>query len=192
MTREQIKKQFPDATEEQITALLNINGIDVATAKKNTVDPKELKRLQEVDSKYKELEEANLTDAEKVSKALKAAEDTKLEFARKSSRLEVEKILVAAGLTEDEYKDVIDSFVGEDAEKSKVAATAFTSIVTKQKESAIQKTKEELMNSTDKPGGNGGSDEDDNKTAAEKFAEGLSSSNSDTSKTTNSILDSYK
>ena len=29
MTREDIKKQFPDATEEQISALLNINGTDV-------------------------------------------------------------------------------------------------------------------------------------------------------------------
>ena len=34
MTREDIKKEFPDATEEQITALLNINGNDIETWKK--------------------------------------------------------------------------------------------------------------------------------------------------------------
>ena len=45
MTREQIKEQFPEATDEQITAILNINGADITTAKKNNVDPKEIKRL---------------------------------------------------------------------------------------------------------------------------------------------------
>ena len=35
MTREQVKEQFPDATEEQITAILNINGTDLTAAKKN-------------------------------------------------------------------------------------------------------------------------------------------------------------
>ena len=34
MTRDDIKKQFPDATEEQITALLNINGTDIETEKR--------------------------------------------------------------------------------------------------------------------------------------------------------------
>ena len=29
MTREDIKKQFPDATDEQISALLDINGNDL-------------------------------------------------------------------------------------------------------------------------------------------------------------------
>ena len=32
MTRDQIKEQFPDATDEQITAILNINGTDITAA----------------------------------------------------------------------------------------------------------------------------------------------------------------
>ena len=38
MTREQVKENFPDATEEQITAILDINGADLAHAKKNNVE----------------------------------------------------------------------------------------------------------------------------------------------------------
>ena len=171
MTREDIKKQFPDATEEQITALLNINGTDIEGAKKNNVDPKVLKQLQDDSAAYKKLQDANLTDAEKIQKALDDAEASKLDFAKKSSRLEVEKILVAAGLTEEDYKDVIDGLVSEDAEASKTRATSLANLLKTQKEAVEKKTKEDLMDGTRTPGGTGG--DDDNKTQAEKIAEKL-------------------
>ena len=155
MTREQIKEQFPEATEEQITAILNINGTDLAAAKKNNVDPKVLKKLQEDSAAYQKLQEAGLSDEEKIQKQLKAAKDAEADFKRKSNRLDVEKILVAAGLTEEDYKDLIDSLVSEDAEASKTLATNLSSMLAKQKEAAIQKTKEELMDGT--KGGAGGS-----------------------------------
>lgn len=194
MTREQIKAQFPDATDEQITAILNINGADITTAKKNNVDPKELARLQDIESKYKELQDADLTDAEKIQKALKEASDSKAEFERKSSRLEVEKILVAAGLTEDDYKDLIDGIVSEDAEKSKLLANGMVAMMTKQKEAAVQKTKEELMDGTLGNGeGNGdaGAGDDNKKTEAEKFAEAFGKEAGDAAKESQSIIGSY-
>lgn len=173
MTRDDIKKQFPDATEEQITALLNINGADIETEKKKNVDPKVLKQLQDDSAAYKKLQEANLTDAEKIQKALQDAESAKLDFAKKSNRLDVEKILVAASLNEEDYKDLIDTLVSDDAEKSKTAATAFADLVSKQKEAAIQKTKEEMMDGTQTPGGEGGSN-DDEKTEDVKNIENMS------------------
>ena len=135
MSREDIKKQFPDATEEQITAILNINGADIESEKKKNVDPKVLKQLQD------------------------DAAAAKAEFARKSSRLEVEKILVGAGLSEDDYKDLIDGLVSEDAEASKALATSLATMLGKQKEAAVQKTKEELMDGTQTPGGEGSVEE---------------------------------
>lgn len=173
MTRDDIKKQFPDATEEQITALLNINGTDIEGAKKNNVDPKELKRLQGIETEYNKLKDADLTDAEKIQKALQDAEAVKLDFTKKANRLEVEKILVAAGLSEEDYKDVIDGLVSEDAEKSKALATNLASMLSKQKEAAVQKTKEELMDGTQTPGGDGGSG-DDEKTDDVKNVENMS------------------
>lgn len=171
MTREQIREQFPEATEEQITALLNINGADVTAAKKNNVDPKTLKQLQDDSAAYKKLQEANLTDAEKIQKALADAEASKVEFAKKSNRLDVEKILVGAGLTEEDYKDVIDGLVSDNAETSKALATNIASMLSKQKEAAVQKTKEEMMDGTQTPGGEGGGDKE--KTKAEKIAQKL-------------------
>lgn len=189
MTREQVKEQFPDATEEQITAILNINGADVTQAKKNNVDPKELKRLQGIDAEYTKLQEAGLTDAEKTAKALADAEAAKIEFAKKSNRLDAEKILVAAGLTEEDYNDLIDGIISDDAEKTKSMATNLAGMVTKQKETAIQKTKEELMDKTPNPsGGSGGGDE---KTDDVKFAEEVAGTFSAAGTASKSVFDNY-
>ena len=192
MTREQIKAQFPDATEEQITALLNINGSDITEAKKSNVDPKELKRLQDIEVEYKKLEDANLTDAEKIQKALQDAENSKNEFAKKSSRLDVEKIFVAAGLTEEDYKDLIDGIVSEDAEKSKTMANGLVTMLTKQKEAAIQKTKEELMDGTGGSGGNGGAGGGgDEKSEDVKFADEIAATLSPDNKSAQDVFGNY-
>ena len=193
MTREQVKELFPDATEEQITSLLNINGTDITAAKKNNVEPKVLKQLQEDSAAYKKLQEAGLTDEEKIQKALADAEASKADFAKKSNRLDVEKILVGAGLTEEDYKDLIDGLVSEDAEASKALATNLANMLSKQKEAAVQKTKEELMDGTQTPGsdGDGGSGGDDKKTEAEKFAEAYGEAAKDAAKVSNDIIGSY-
>ena len=172
MTRDDIKKQFPDATEEQIKALLNINGTDIEGAKKNNVDPKVLKQLQEDSAAYKKLQEADLTDAEKIQKALADAAASKADFQKKSNRLDVEKILVGAGLTEEDYKDLIAGLVSEDADASKALATNLANMLTKQKEATVQKTKEELMDRTKTPGGSGNSGNVE-KSTAEKIAQKL-------------------
>lgn len=190
MTREQIKEQFPDATEEQITAILNINGADLTEAKKKNVDPKVLKQLQEDSAAYKKLQEAGLTDEEKIQKALSDAAASKADFQKKSNRLDVEKILVGAGLTEDDYKDLIDGLVTEDAEASKTLATNLANMLTKQKEAAVQKTKEEMMDGTQTPGGDGGGNGEE-KTEDVKFAEEVAASFGTESKDSKSVFDNY-
>ena len=114
-----------------------------------------LKKLQEDSAAYQKLQEAGLSDEEKIQKQLKAARDAEADFKRKSNRLDVEKILVAAGLAEEYYKDLIDGLVSEDAEASKMLATNLSKMLAKHKEAAVQKTKEELMDGTE--GGAGGS-----------------------------------
>lgn len=193
MTREDVKKQFPDATDEQIKAILDINGTDIEGAKKNNVDPKVLKQLQEDSAAYKKLQEADLTDAEKIQKALADAAASKADFQKKSNRLDVEKILVGAGLTEEDYKDLIDGLVSEDADASKTLATNLANMLTKQKEAAVQKTKEELMDGTQTPGGKGGTGGDEGtKTDAEKFAETMVKENASDAKGAETIIDAYK
>lgn len=193
MTREDVKKQFPDATDEQIKAILDINGTDIEGAKRNNVDPKVLKQLQEDSANYKKLKDAGLTDEDKMKNALAEAEAVKTEFAKKSNRLEVEKIFVGVGLSEEDYKDFIDGIVSEDADASKTLATNLANMLTKQKEAAVQKTKEELMDGTQTPGGKGGTGGDEGtKTDAEKFAETMVKENASDAKGAETIIDAYK
>lgn len=194
MTREDIKKEFPDATEEQITALLNINGNDIETWKKKVPKKAEYEELLRKAGEYDKLEEAGLTDEEKVQKALEDAENAKAEFAKKTNRLDAEKILVGAGLSEEDYKDLIDGIVSDDADTTKSMATNLANLITKQKESAIQKTKEELMDGTHTPGGKGGSGGSGGgeKTDAEKFAESLLEGKETDSQSADDIIGNYK
>ena len=190
MTREQIKEQFPDATEEQITAILNINGTDITAAKKNNVDPKELKRLQGIETEYKKLQDADLTDAEKIQNALKDAADSKTKYEKELNKLDAEKILVAAGLTEEDYKDLIDGIVSDDAEATKAIATNLSTLIKNQKDSAVQKAKEELMDGTNTPGGSGGGSGEE-KSEDVKFAEEIAGSFKVDSKATGDVFANY-
>ena len=53
MTREDVLKLFPEATDEQITNLLNQNNSEVAREKnKAGKDKEELARLKEVEKEY--------------------------------------------------------------------------------------------------------------------------------------------
>ncbi|MDU7031284.1 hypothetical protein [uncultured Robinsoniella sp.] len=191
MTREQIKEQFPDATDDQITAILNINGGDLTAAKKNNIDPKELKRLQEIETEYSKLKDADLTDAEKIQKALDEAAEIKVNYTKKSNKLEAEKILVGAGLTEEDYKDLIDGLVSEDCERTKTMSSSLASLLSKQKEATAQKVKEDLMDATKIPGGSGSGDPKDEKSEDVKFAEDVAFSFGMDNKNSQSVFANY-
>lgn len=190
MTRDDIKNQFPDATDEQITAILDIYGTDINNAKKNNVDPKELKRLQGIEAEYTKLKEADLTDAEKIQKALNEAEDTKLEYEKKFNQLEAERILVSSGLTEDDYKDLMEGIVSSDIERTRLMANSLASVISRQKETAMQKAKEELMDGTPIPNNNSGSGKEE-ESEAEKAAKAIADSQKTSNDATKSVLENY-
>ena len=78
MTREDVLKLFPEATDEQITNLLNQNNSEVAK-EKNKVSQYKAK-ADTADSLQKQLDEiqaGNLTELEKANKALDTANQQK-------------------------------------------------------------------------------------------------------------------
>jgi len=190
MTREDIKSQFPEATEEQVTALLNIHGTDLTNAKKSAVDTEEIKRLQEIEGAYQKLKDADLTDAEQIQKALDEAQNSKFEFDKKSARLEVEKIFVAAGLKADDYEAIIEGVVSDDAEKSKAIADGLVKMISSQKEAAVKKANEDLMDNTP-TGSMAGSNKEDEKTEAEKVAETLATQQKSATDVAKTVMDNY-
>ena len=74
MTRNDVLKLFPDATDEQITNILNQNNSEVAREKAKTTQFKEkAEKADELQTKLDEIEAGNLTEVEKVNKDLEAA-----------------------------------------------------------------------------------------------------------------------
>lgn len=172
MTREQAKQNLiafgiENPTDEMVSNYLNqLNGeINPFREKAKTADTLQ----QQLD----EINEKGLTDLEKANKAIETSNETIANLTKQVNKSEVRAILNAAGLTEDDYKDFIDGIVTNDLETSKSLATNLSTLLTKQRDSAESKVREELLNSTPVGNGNNGGVGDDKKTQAEKVAETL-------------------
>lgn len=180
MTREQAKQNLigfgiENPTDEQISNYLNqINGETQKEKDKNDKLKEKADKYDETQKLLEEEQNKNLTETEKLQKALDEAKKAEQDYTKKSNRLEVEKILVGSGLTSEDYKDLIEGIVSDNLETSKTLATSLTTMLTKQKESAIQKTKEELMDGTRTPGADGAGTGEEGKTEDVKFAEEIS------------------
>lgn len=83
------------------------------------------KKAKSVVSLQKELDaykNAQLTEQEKLQNALEAMQNSNKDLQRRLCKKSVEKVLTEGGLTEEDYKDIIDSLVLEDEDKSTMLA----------------------------------------------------------------------
>lgn len=157
MTRDDVRKAFPDATDDQIDGLLNIHSGDIGRARrdeaqktKDGLQP-ELERLKGVEKERDDDKRARMTLEEQVQAAKTEAESAKREYTIQKNRLAVEKLLVGAGMAEDEYADLLDTLVTEDAKSSAKAANHVIGIVKAKTEAAEKALREKLLTGTPKP-----------------------------------------
>lgn len=147
-TYEKLEEQLKGKESEVKLANLS-TGEYVARGKFNKVEM-ELKALKKTQT---DIETASLTESEKAQKAIAEVENLKKEFAIKYNRLEAEKILTQAGLTEEDYSEIVESFVSDDKEKTVKLVTDFSNLITKQKSEAIKQKEVELLKNTPPPAG---------------------------------------
>lgn len=197
MTREQAKQFLitlgvAEPTEEQITNYLNsVHGEVKKESDKVTAQKAELDRLKKIEEELEAEKNKNLTAEEKLQAELKKAELLQKDFSKKTNQLAVEKIFVGAGLSEEDYKDFIEDIVSDNSELSTKLANSLVSTIAKQKDTAIQKTKESLLDNTPTPGGGKGNGGDPEKTEAEKIAESIGKTAGLETKTTETVLSNY-
>lgn len=198
MTREQAKKNLisfgiEEPTEEQITNYLNqVNG---ETQKEKDKVEKLKEKAEQYDEAQRLLEEErqkNMTAEEKLAEAERIANEKASEFAKKTNRLDAEKILLEAGLTSEDYESFIDGIISEDNEQTKALATSLAGTFKAKNEAALQKAKQELLDAggAGDDGGTGGAGGDD-KTEDVKFAENIAKSFSSNSETSKSVFENY-
>ena len=126
MKRDEVLAIFPEATEEQLKSLMDLNGRDINLEKaKRTADKEEIERLKLIEAEYEELKGVNQTAEEKLQKALEKAAEKEKEFALKINKADAISILAGAGFTEAEYSTFIDDIVSSDSERTKGIATSY-------------------------------------------------------------------
>lgn len=190
MTREDVKKIFPDATDEQITSFLNQSNSDVAKEKAKAQKVKE--QAEKADALEKELEELkqqNMTDAEKAElerqkeKAANEKRISDLESALATSQREaltgkITSIFASAGMKGDAYAGAIKAFSNMDAEDALKEAQNFVDGISEEKKSTLDTAKaaweKESLENTPNPGGGKSGGEPEKKSEASEYAKAYS------------------
>ena len=190
MTREDVKKIFPDATDEQITSFLKHSNSDVAKEKAKAQKVKE--QAEKADALEKELEELkqqNMTDAEKAElerqkeKAANEKRISDLESALATSQREaltgkITSIFASAGMKGDAYAGAIKAFSNMDAEDALKEAQNFVDEISEINKSTLDTAKaaweKEALENTPNPGGGKSGGEPEKKSEASEYAKAYS------------------
>lgn len=139
MTRDEIKKLFPEATDEQVSALLSSHHSELNKLKDDN------KSLKEKADKFDEAEREKLSKEEKLNKLIEEANKAKSESQRLLNRTKAAAKLSATGLTEEEYSAVLDGFVSDNKEQTIGFAEALTKLIGASREKAAAAAKQELL-----------------------------------------------
>ena len=187
MTRDDVLKLFPDATDEQITNLLNQNNSEVAKEKNKVNQYKDkANSADELQKRLDELEAGQLTELEKANKALEAANEQIAKLQKDNAiRDQREAAMTNFKITADQAKSVVKDDGSLDYES--------LGKIISEKETASAKAKEEEIanNSTNPGGGSATGGNGDDKTEAEKVAESIGKSLAGVNESAKSIVESY-
>lgn len=185
MTREAVLKLFPDATEEQVTNLLNQSNSELEREKAKTKSYKEnADKASALQKKIDELEAGNLTEIEKANKALEAANNQIAQLQKNNAiRDQRESAMTNFKITAEQAKTIVKDDGSLDyAELGKIIS---------EKETASAQAKEqEIAKNQEVPGGaNGGGGKE--KTDTDKLVESIGKNMAGNDKASQSIVDSY-
>ena len=172
MKREEVREIFPNATDEEITTILNKFGEELnplkgrlkdAEAERDTAKSALAESQASSAALQGQLDEANakltegMTAEERIAAREKAAEAREREFNLKSNGLDAKEIFVKAGCFEEgEIAELVEQVTGDDAEQTKARAQRIVDTVAKQREAVEKATRAALLKENPSLGGNGG------------------------------------
>ena len=168
MTRNDVLKLFPDATDEQITNLLNKSGEEMAREKEKANQYKaKADKADELQAQLDELQAGNMTELEKANKALDIANQQIADLKKSNAiRDQREAAMTNFKITAEQAKAVVK-------DDGSLDYTELGKIMSEKETAAAQAKEQEIAKNQDVPGGGSNKDGADNKTNAEKIAENL-------------------
>nr|DAZ84952.1 MAG TPA: hypothetical protein [Caudoviricetes sp.] len=190
MTREDVKRIFPDATDDQITSFLNQSNSDVAKEKAKAQKAKEqADKAEALEKELEELKKQNMTEAEKAElerqkeKAANEKRISDLESALATSQKEaltgkITSIFANAGMKGDAYAGAIKAFSNMNAEDALKEAQTFVDGISVENKNALDTAKaaweKEALENTPNPGGGKSGGEPKKKSEASEYAKAYS------------------
>ena len=190
MTREDVKKIFPDATDEQITSFLNQSNSDVAKEKaKNQKLKEDAEKAKALETELEELKKQNMSEAEKAElehqkeKATNEKRISDLESALKAAQKDaltgkITSIFASAGMKGDAYAGAIKAFSNMDAEDALKETQTFVDGISEVNKSTLDTAKaaweKEALENTPNPGGGKSGGEPEKKSEASEYAKAYS------------------
>lgn len=190
MTREDVKRIFPDATDDQITSFLNQSNSDVAKEKAKAQKAKEqADKAEALEKELEELKKQNMTEAEKAElerQKEKAANEkiiSDLESALATSQKEaltgkITSIFANAGMKGDAYAGAIKAFSNMNAEDALKEAQTFVDGISAENKNTLDTAKaaweKEALEKTPNPGGGKSGGEPEKKSEASEYAKAYS------------------
>lgn len=182
MTRAEIMKLFPTATEEQITALLNQHQSELQAEKDKQKDLKgNADKVKELEAQIEELQNKDISDSEKMQKQIDKLQSD-YDNAQKTIRnMELKSNLQKQGLSDEEADNFINSLNGDTFDASVLGTIIKNAVSAKEKE---------LMDNAPNPMG-GDVDTDNKNEAEEQMAKDIAQSIAGNSKNSADIVNAY-
>lgn len=184
MTREDIKKLFPDATDEQITNLLNQSNAELVRERKQAEKYKsDAQKAADLQKQIDDMNSQNMTEIEKANKATETANNRVADLEKQVKSMQTRASLAELGI------------VGEQAEKlinadGAVDFAILGQIISDREAKAAAQKESDLLDSTKNPGGSTGGNPEDDKPADVKNVESITFGGLD--KNAQSARDYYK
>ncbi len=161
MSRDDVKAIFPDATDEQISAILNSHHNDVkaesaaaartAAEQAQTAYDTALQNLKNV-QKQADDSKAEKVDIETRFQQLQQSFDTmKAENAKLQNRATAISAFTTAGIAASQYEPLLEGIVFEDKEKTAALTTSIIAAITAARDAAKGEAKQELIQGTPPP-----------------------------------------
>lgn len=169
MTRNDVLKLFPDATDEQITNLLNKSGEEMAREKEKANQYKaKADKADELQTQLDELQNGNMTELEKANQALETANQQIAKLQKDNAVRDLrEKAMSDFGITAEQVKTVVK-------EDGSFDTTSLGKIISDMKANAIAEYEKNALKGTPNPNNGGNNNEHDSKPADVANAEQIS------------------
>lgn len=172
MTREDVLKLFPEATDEQITNLLNQNNSEVATEKNKAKQYKaKADTADDLQKQLDEIQAGNLTELEKANKALDTANQQIADLQKSNAiRDQREAAMTNFKITAEQAKTVVK-------DDGSLDYTELGKIMSEKETAAAQAKEQEIAKNQDIPGGGSAGGSGKEKTADVENAEQITFGN---------------